>query len=170
MGTSLNDLNAIFARLLVQFYAAELKYAKLFMSLSALSMTEELRASLSADRNEFAQQTERTAQVMKLLKLPAAKELTEVDRALLESGKSVGGGKKKQGSLGRDVDILGLARQITYCRIAKLSSLIAMARELEMEPVVALMEQSCTECRNTAAYFGQIEQNILYPNFRHAVQ
>ena len=146
-----------------RYHAAELKYEKLFVRLSARSETDELRASLSADRNELAQQRRRTAQVMKSLKVPAKKELSGVDGALLENGKDIAGGKRNRGTRGSDVFILGLAKEITFLRIARLGTLVAICRELGSEPAAVLLEQSLSECRNTVAYFGQIEQNIIYP-------
>lgn len=162
MKTSPKELEETFGALLLQNYASETGYTKLFKQFSSLALTAELRATLSPERNELAQQLARLQQILKLMKLRPSKANTPIDESFLMMGKEICTGKK-EGDLDRDVRILTAAKLISYHRLAKISSLEAMATAIGMEAVAMLLEQSCAECRNSSAYLSQIEKNILYP-------
>lgn len=166
MKTPPNNLKNAFDTLLVASLAAELKYAKLFEKFSAFAQTAELAAALSPARNEFEQQIERLRLLVKQLKLRKVRECGQVDEVFLAMGKDVFG-YKKQLSLYKDIQIIGIAKQITYHRIANCSTLDAMAASLGSDNA-GLLKQSCEEIRNSAGYFYQIEQNILYPAIKGA--
>ena len=162
MKSQIADLRELFDELLIAAYSDELSYEKLFKRLSSQALTGELSASLSPERNELKQQTDRLLNILKALKLRPVKTVTAAGESYLELGKSLVSGKKKK-SLAQDVSILLLTKQLTYHRLAQISTLEAMAAALDMENFATLLEQTCSECRNAAAYIGQIEKNILYP-------
>ncbi|RZM22524.1 MAG: DUF892 family protein [Pedobacter sp.] len=165
MKTPPNNLKDAFEALLIPSLAAELKYAKLFEQFSGLAVTAELGTVLSPARNEFDQQAERLRLLFKQLKLRPVRECLQVDEVFLAMGKEVCGYKKQQ-SLYKDIQIISLAKQITYHRIAIYSILDVMAGGLRADDV-GLLKQSCEEIRNSAGYFSQIEQNILYPAIKN---
>ncbi|MES2827927.1 MAG: DUF892 family protein [Bacteroidota bacterium] len=161
MKTPPNNLKEAFETLLLPTQAAELKYAKLFEQFSTLSETSELAALLSVDRNEFGQHIDRLKMLFKQLGLRAVRECSELDENFLVLGKEICGYKKQRSGL-KDVQILGLAKQITFHRLAVYGTLDAMASALGADEV-GLFKQTVEEIRSTGGYFSQIEQNILYP-------
>ena len=150
--------------LLVESYSDNLSYEKLFKRLSSIACTDELSATLSPERNELNQQVGRLQKILKELKIRPVKTASEIGEAYLKAGKAMCSGRKKS-TLQQDVSILALVKEITYRRLAQSNTLESMARALGRESFVMLLEQSGLECRNAAAYLGQIENNILYPAF-----
>lgn len=162
MKTPPNNLQELFKDLTLQIHASDKKYAKLFSQFSELAYIDELRSSLSPSRNTLEEQNDRLAQILKLLNLRPSRILTEMDETLLALGKEVCGYHKQQSSH-KDVQILHTAKLITFHRISTGSSIENMAKSLGLDQISQLLTQSLTDNRNAAAYFMQIEQNILYP-------
>jgi len=158
------DLNQMLSSLLIETYSDNLSFEKLFKRLSSIAFTNELSASLSPDRNELNQQAGRLQTIITELKIRPVKTTAEVGEAYIKVGRAMYSAKKKP-TLQQDVNILTLVKDITYRRLAQTNTLESMARVLGMESFVMLLEQSGLECRNAAAYLGQIENNILYPAF-----
>lgn len=158
------SLKEVFEVMIIDSLAAELKYSKLFEQFSTLTATAELGTLLSPDKNEFDQQIERLKLIVKQLVLRAIRECSDVDEVFLKLGKDICGYKKQRSGF-KDVQILALAKQITFHRIAVFGTLAAIAAELHVDPA-GLLNQTVEEIRNTAAYINQIEQNILYPSLK----
>lgn len=135
---------------------------KLFEQFSELAYTDEIRSCLAPSRNTLEEQTDRLAQILKLLNLRPSRIIAEMDETLLTMGKEVCGYQKQQ-SLHKDVQILLLSKLISYHRISIGSSLAEQSRVLGFDQICQLLTQSVSDDKNTAAYFLQIEQNILYP-------
>ena len=162
MKTPPNNLKDIFIESILQAHASSKKYAKLFEQFSELAYTDEIRSALAPSRNTLEEQTERLAQILKLLQLRPSRILNEMDETLLTKGKEVCGYQKQQ-SLHKDVQILLLSKLISYHKISIGSSIAEMSRVLGLDQISQLLTQSVSDDKNAAAYFLQIEQNILYP-------
>ena len=162
MKTPPNNLQDIFKELVLQMHASEKRYMKLFSQFSELAYTDELRSCLSPSRNTLEEQTDRLAQVLKLLQLRPSRIITEMDETLLTLGKEVCGYQKQQ-SPHKDIQILYAAKLINYNRISTGSSIEQMSAALGLDQISPLLAQSLEDNRNAAVYFMQIEQNILYP-------
>ena len=157
-----NSLLDVFNEMTLEIHATEKKFVKLFEQFYNLAFTEELRSSLSPERNELELHIDRLAQVLKSLKLRPHRISSSIDEALLTIGKDVCGYKKQQ-SKEKDVQILHVAKLITYHKISLYGSMEQMAKALKLDNTAKLLAQSLEENKNAGAYFTQIEQNILYP-------
>ena len=157
-----NSLLDVFNEMTLEIHATEKKFVKLFEQFYNLAFTEELRSSLSPERNELELHIDRLAQVLKSLKLRPHRISSSIDEALLTIGKDVCGYKKQQ-SKEKDVQILHVAKLITYHKISLYGSMEQMAKALKLDNTAKLLAQSLEDNKNAGAYFTQIEQNILYP-------
>lgn len=162
MKTPPNSLSDVFNEMMLELHASEKKFIKLFEQFSDLALTDELRSSLSPTRNELEQHVERLAQVLGSLKLRPHRLSSTINEAFLALGKEVCGYKKQQ-SREKDVQILHVAKIITYHKLSLYGSLEQMAIALGKGDAAKLLEQTLEDNKNAGAYLTQIEQNILYP-------
>ena len=162
MKTPPNSLLDVFNEMTLEIHASEKKFIKLFEQFSDLASTDELRSSLSPVRNELEQHIDRLAKILKSLKLRPHRNSSSINEALLALAKEVCG-YKKQLSREKDVQILHVAKLITYHKMALYSSMEQMALALKLDAGEKLLAQTLEDNRNVGAYFTQIEQNILYP-------
>lgn len=162
MKTPPNSLHDIFQETALACHASEKKFAKLFEQFSEFAFTEELRSCLSPARNEAELQIDRLSQILKWLKLRPSRISSPVEEVLLTLGKEVCGYKKQQSHF-KDIQILHVAKLITYHKISLYGSMEQMALALKLNDAARLLGQSMAESRDSGSYFAQIEQNILYP-------
>lgn len=158
------NLSAIYSQRLAASMAAEKKYLKSFLRLSAGAFTDELKTGLSPSSTEMDQHIERLKQCVASQKIKATSTNDSVTDTLLKLVADLLKPRKNP-SRERDIDILKYSQIILQLKVSDYQSLYLMAVALQQNEDANLLEQCAKDNQNSYSYLLQISGNIIYPEY-----
>lgn len=162
MKESPQNLPAVYSRRLAALMAAEKKYLKCFLRLSAAAFTDELKTGLSPSSTEMDQHIERLKQCMARQKIKASSANDSLTDTLLKLVSDLLKPRKNP-SRDRDIEILEYSQTILQLKVSGYQSLYLMAVALAQNEDAVLLEQCSKDNQNSHSYLLQISGNIIYP-------
>lgn len=141
--------------------ATEKKYLSCLKKLSAKAFTDELRMGLSPDSSDQQMHIQRLGLCIGQHKIKKAGQLSDTDRALLETATQIARGKER--TLEKDLILLKTGQQIfrrkseTYVKLQKIADSLGFGQS------ALLLEQCYRDDQNAFNYLLQVSQNIIAP-------
>lgn len=158
-------LNHIYHQELAELLRREKKFAKFFLKLGDKSQVKELKTALSPEQTDIQQLIERLKQGVSLHKQKGKIINQQFDDATLNCGTSIL--KLKTADIFTDIRILHYTQQIFIFRIGAYQILCDLAKALQQDQALVLLEQSLKDIQNHYGYLIQISGNVVYPQVKN---
>lgn len=162
MNQSPLNLSTVYIQQLTTLMAAEKKYLKCFLRMSAAAFTDELKTALSPSSTEMDQHIERLKQCIATQKTKGTKTNDSLTNTLVKLVSDLLKPRIKP-SRDRDFEILKYSQSILQLKVSGYQSLQLMAIALQQNQDAILLEQCSKDNQNSYSYLLQISANIVYP-------
>jgi ferritin-like metal-binding protein YciE len=155
------DLNALFLHQLKDTYYAENAIAKALPRFAEAAKTNELKAALTIHAEETRNQVRRLDQVFKLLDAdPAGIECKAIEGILAEGDEVM---EEFSGGPAIDAGLISAAQAVEHYEITRYGTLLAWAKQLELDDVAGLLEETLVEEENTDELLSELAEELANP-------
>jgi ferritin-like metal-binding protein YciE len=158
------DLKEIYVEKLSKLHIAEKKYEALYKRLCKTTTTDELKRVLMPADAPLKDRLTRLGLILKSHKAKPALVLTATDQLLIEHI-SQSFKEKAQGS-DKVLKTIDDSTLLIHTTIGYYDQLLQMAKVLDIELDISLLDQSLTEVKNSYSYLLQISGNIIYSDLK----
>jgi ferritin-like metal-binding protein YciE len=155
------DLNALFLHQLRDTYYAENAIAKALPKFADAAKTTELRAALTIHAEETRNQVRRLDEVFKLLDAnPEGIECKAIEGILAEGDEVI---DEFSGGAAIDAGLISAAQAVEHYEITRYGTLLAWAKQLELDDVSGLLEETLVEEENTDELLSELAEELANP-------
>ena len=136
-------LEDLFLDTLKDIYYAEKQILKALPKMARASQSEEGRAGFLQHREETQGQIERLEQVFEILGKPARGKTCEAIQGIIAEANEII--EDFDGSVALDAGLISSAQAVEHYEIARYGTLIAWAKQLDLNDAVPLLQQTLAE-------------------------
>ena len=155
------DLNALFLHQLKDTYYAENAIAKALPRFAEAAKTNELKAALTIHAEETRNQVRRLDKVFKLLDAnPEGIECKAIEGILAEGDEVI---EDFSGGPAIDAGLISAAQAVEHYEITRYGTLLAWAKQLELDDVSGLLEETLVEEENTDQLLSELAEELANP-------
>ena len=153
---SMTTLHDLFVKELRDTYDAEKQISKALPKMVKHAHREELRAAFEQHHQETLTQIERLEQAFDLLELKAKGVRCHGMSGIIEEGSEMLGEKGDPAVL--DAGLIAAAQKVEHYEIASYGTLVTYARDLGLDQVATLLEQTLAEEKQTDQRLTQLAE------------
>lgn len=153
---SMTTLHDLFVKELRDTYDAEKQISKALPKMVKHANREELRAAFEQHHQETLTQIERLEQAFDLLELKAKGVRCHGMSGIIEEGSEMLGEKGDPAVL--DAGLIAAAQKVEHYEIASYGTLVTYARDLGLDQVATLLEQTLAEEKQTDQRLTQLAE------------
>jgi ferritin-like metal-binding protein YciE len=155
------DLRALFLHQLKDTYFAENAIIKALPKLAEAAQSEELKGAFGVHLEETRNQVKRLDQVFKLIgQKPEGVECQAIQGIIAEGDEVIeefGGGEAI------DAGLISAAQAVEHYEIARYGTLLAWAKQLELDEAADLIEETLVEEENTDELLSELAEEAANP-------
>jgi ferritin-like metal-binding protein YciE len=155
------DLRALFLHQLKDTYFAENAIIKALPKLAEAAQSEELKGAFGVHLEETRNQVKRLDQVFKLIgEKPEGVECQAIQGIIAEGDEVIeefGGGEAI------DAGLISAAQAVEHYEIARYGTLLAWAKQLELDEAADLIEETLVEEENTDELLSELAEEAANP-------
>lgn len=153
---SMTTLHDLFVKELRDTYDAEKQISKALPKMVKHAHREELRAAFEQHHQETLTQIERLEQAFDILDLKAKGVRCHGMAGIIEEGSEMLGEKGDEAVL--DAGLIAAAQKVEHYEIASYGTLVTYARDLGLDQVATLLEQTLAEEKQTDQRLTQLAE------------
>lgn len=154
---TLTTLHDLFVKELRDTYDAEKQISKALPKMVKHAHREDLRAAFEQHQQETLTQIERLEQAFELLDLKAKGVRCHGMSGIIEEGSEMLGEKGEDAVL--DAGLIAAAQKVEHYEIASYGTLVTYARDLGLDQVAQLLEQTLDEEKQTDQRLTQLAES-----------
>jgi ferritin-like metal-binding protein YciE len=153
------QLNELFHDGLKDIYFAEKKILSALPKLAKAAQTEELASAFEKHEAQTEAHVGRLEEIFQLIEQKPQGKNCPAIMGLVEEGQEIMKDYKNSPAL--DAGLLGAAQSVEHYEIARYGTLIAWAKELDMDEAAGLLGQTLTEEVETDALLSRLAEKVI---------
>jgi ferritin-like metal-binding protein YciE len=159
MAKSAKNLDHLFHDTLKDIYYAEKKILSALPKMAKAAQSDELRQAFEKHHGETEEQIARLEQVFELIdEKPQGKKCAAIE-GILEEGQEIM--KEYKGAPALDAGMLAAAQAVEHYEISRYGTLVAWAKEMNLDDAVGLLEQTLKEESDTDEALTELAESAV---------
>jgi ferritin-like metal-binding protein YciE len=159
MAKSAKNLDHLFHDTLKDIYYAEKKILSALPKMAKAAQSDELRQAFEKHHGETEEQIARLEQVFQLIdEKPQGKKCAAIE-GILEEGQEIM--KEYKGAPALDAGMLAAAQAVEHYEISRYGTLVAWAKEMNLDDAVGLLEQTLKEESDTDEALTELAESAV---------
>jgi ferritin-like metal-binding protein YciE len=159
MAKSAKNLDDLFHDTLKDIYYAEKKILSALPKMAKAAQSDELRQAFEKHHGETEEQIARLEQVFQLIdEKPQGKKCAAIE-GILEEGQEIM--KEYKGAPALDAGMLAAAQAVEHYEISRYGTLVAWAKEMDLDDAVGLLEQTLKEESDTDEALTELAESAV---------
>lgn len=155
---TMKNLNELFLEELADIYSAEQQLVKALPKMAAGATAPELKSAIETHLSQTQLHVERVEQVFELLDKPPKAETCKAMEGLIAEGKKML--EEEAEPEVKDAAIIAAAQKVEHYEIASYGTLVTWAQLLNLNQSVSLLEETCSEEKETDEQLTEIAQAV----------
>jgi ferritin-like metal-binding protein YciE len=159
MAKSAKNLDDLFHDTLKDIYYAEKKILSALPKMAKAAQSDDLRQAFEKHHGETEEQIARLEQVFELIdEKPQGKKCAAIE-GILEEGQEIM--KEYKGAPALDAGMLAAAQAVEHYEISRYGTLVAWAKEMDLDDAVGLLEQTLKEESDTDEALTELAESAV---------